>query len=136
MTDRIRGAKGTPRKPAAKKSRTRTRRTARSAVLAKITEMAGPDRGPGGAAPRDHQVLRARTSLRGSGTGCPPMPRAAKVLCFFQGGGKFKTRYATLGFMHAANLDDGAMWPVAFALKELTAAAEARVVALVKKAVS
>ena len=59
-----------------------------------------------------------------------------KVVCFFQSAQKFKTRYATFGFMHAANLDDGAMWPTAFALKELTAAEVARIDALVKKAVS
>ncbi len=59
-----------------------------------------------------------------------------KVICFFQRAQKFKTRYATFGFMHQANLDDGAMWPTAFALKELTAAEEVRIAALVKKAVS
>ena len=64
------------------------------------------------------------------------MPRNGKVVCFFQSAQKFKTRYATFGFMHEANLDDGAMWPTAFALTELTAADEARIGVLVKKAVS
>jgi uncharacterized protein YdhG (YjbR/CyaY superfamily) len=66
----------------------------------------------------------------------PAYAKDGKVVCFFQSAQKFNTRYATLGFMHAANLDKGAMWPVAFALKELTAAEEAKIVALVKKAVS
>ena len=61
---------------------------------------------------------------------------AVAVVCFFQSAQKFKTRYATFGFMHEANLDEGAMWPTAFALKELSAAEEARIGALVKKAVS
>jgi uncharacterized protein YdhG (YjbR/CyaY superfamily) len=68
--------------------------------------------------------------------GMPAYTKDGKVVCFFQSGEKFKTRYATLGFSDKANLDDGAMWPTAFALKKLTAAEEARIVALVKKAVS
>ncbi len=66
----------------------------------------------------------------------PAYARDGKVVCFFQGAAKFKTRYPTFGFQHEANLDEGAMWPVAFALKDLTAAEEARIAALVKKAVS
>jgi uncharacterized protein YdhG (YjbR/CyaY superfamily) len=66
----------------------------------------------------------------------PAYAKDGKVVCFFQSSAKFKTRYATLGFQHEANLDDGAMWPVAFALKELTAAEEARIGELVKKAAS
>src|SRR4029079_11586654 len=66
--------------------------------------------------------------------GMPAYAKDGKVVCFFQGAAKFKTRYATLGLQHAANLDDGAMWPVAFALLELTAAEEARIAALVKRA--
>jgi uncharacterized protein YdhG (YjbR/CyaY superfamily) len=66
----------------------------------------------------------------------PAYAKDGKVVCFFQAASKFKTRYGTLGFQHDANLDDGAMWPVAFALKDLTAAEEARIGALVKKAVS
>ena len=64
------------------------------------------------------------------------MPRDGKVICFFQSAGKFNTRYATLGFSDTANLDEGLMWSTAFALKELTAAEEAKIIALVKKAVS
>ncbi len=66
----------------------------------------------------------------------PAYSRDGKVVCFFQSAGKFKTRYATFGFQHPANLDEGAMWPVAFALTDLTAAEEARIIALLKKAVS
>ena len=66
----------------------------------------------------------------------PAYAKDAKIVCFFQPGQKFKTRYATLGFNDAANLDEGAMWPIAYALTELTAAAEARIGALVKKAAS
>jgi uncharacterized protein YdhG (YjbR/CyaY superfamily) len=68
--------------------------------------------------------------------GMPAYAKDGKVVCFFQSAEKFKTRYATFGFSDAANLDDGAMWPVAFALKELTATEEARIVALVKNAIS
>jgi len=68
--------------------------------------------------------------------GMPAYAKDGKVVCFFQSAQKFKTRYATFGFMHEANLDEGAMWPTAFALKELTAVEEARIGALVKKAVS
>ena len=68
--------------------------------------------------------------------GMPAYAKDGKVVSFFQSASKFKTRYATFGFMHEANLDEGAMWPIAFALKELTAAEEARIAALVKKAVS
>jgi uncharacterized protein YdhG (YjbR/CyaY superfamily) len=66
----------------------------------------------------------------------PAYARDGKVVCFFQSAHKFKSRYATFGFSDAANLDDGAMWPTSFALKELTAADEARIAALVKQAVS
>jgi len=83
---------------------------------------------------------RRRSSRIGARTRRPdPLPayaRKGKVVCFFQSVQKFKTRYATFGFMHEANLDDGALWLTAFALKELTAAEEARIVALVKRAVS
>jgi len=66
----------------------------------------------------------------------PAYAKDGKVVCFFQSAQKFKTRYATLGFQHEANLDEGAMWPVAFAVKELTVAAEARIAALVQRAAS
>ena len=87
------------------------------------------------AAPCDHQRQRARplaeTLVRDA-----RYAKDGKIVCFFQSAKRFKTRYATLGFMHEANLDEGAMWPTAFALKGLTAAEEARIGALVKKAVS
>lgn len=73
---------------------------------------------------------------RDSGTGCPPIPRTEKVVCFFQPAQKFKTRYATIGFCDRANLDDGAMWPTTYALKGLTDIEEVRIAALVKTAMS
>ena len=106
-----------------------------SAVLAKIAEMREPDRAM---CKRLHAIIKA--SAPGLSPrlwyGMPTYAKDGKVVCFFQSAQKFKTRYATLGFMHEANLDEGAMWPTAFALKELTAAEEARIGALVKKAVS
>ena len=77
-----------------------------------------------------------QNSRRKPGTGCPAYSKDGKVLCFFQNAQKFNTRYATFGFSDAANLDDGDLWPVAFALTELTATVEAKIIALVKKAAS
>src|SRR5438093_12274257 len=104
-------------------------------VLTKIAEMPEPDRG---IANRLHAVIKASAPILSPKTwyGMPAYAKDGKVVCFFQSGQKFKTRYATFGFSDAANLDKGALWPVAFALKELTATEEARIVALVKKAVS
>ena len=106
-----------------------------SAVLAKIAELPGPDRAM---AKRLHAIVKASAPALAPKTwyGMPAYAKDGKIVCFFQSAEKFKTRYATLGFSDAANLDDGAMWPVAFALKELTAAEEAKIAALVKKAVS
>jgi hypothetical protein len=106
-----------------------------SAVLAKIAEMSEADRALG---ERLHAIIKASTPALAPRLwyGMPAYAKDGKVVCFFQSAQKFKTRYATLGFMHEANLDEGAMWPTAFALKELTAAEEARIGALVKKAVS
>ena len=106
-----------------------------SAVLAKIAEMPEPDRTIGG---RLHTIIRASAPVLSPRLwyGMPAYARDGNVVCFFQNADKFKTRYTTLGFSDKANLDEGAMWPTAFALKELTAAEEARIVALVKKAVS
>jgi uncharacterized protein YdhG (YjbR/CyaY superfamily) len=106
-----------------------------SAVLAKIAEMPEPDRAM---AERLHAIIKASAPALSPKTwyGMPAYAVNGKVVCFFQSAQKFNTRYATLGFSDAANLDDGALWPVAFALKELTAAAEAKIGALVKKAVS
>ena len=106
-----------------------------SAVLAKIAAMREPDRAMG---KRLHTIIRASAPALSPRLwyGMPAYAQDDKVVCHFQSAQKFKTRYATLGFSHKANLDEGAMWPVAFALKELNAAAEARIVALLKKAVS
>jgi hypothetical protein len=106
-----------------------------SAVLAKIAEMQESDRVM---AERLHALIKASAPDLAPRTwyGMPAYARDGSVVCFFQSGQKFKTRYATLGFSDKANLDEGTMWPTAFALTELTAADEARIVALVKKAVS
>jgi hypothetical protein len=126
MRDRVQELKAGPRAGKAGEE---------SAVLAKIATMPAPDRTMG---ERLHAIIKA------SAPGLSPklwygMPAYAKdgnVVCFFQDARKFKTRYATLGFSDKATLDEGNMWPTAFALKELTAADEARIVALVKKAVT
>jgi uncharacterized protein YdhG (YjbR/CyaY superfamily) len=106
-----------------------------SAVLEKIAEMPEPERTM---AKRLHAIIKASAPALSPKTwyGMPAYAKDGKVVCFFQSAQKFKTRYATFGFSDAANLDEGALWPVAFALKELTAAEEARISALVKKAVS
>ena len=106
-----------------------------SAVLAKIAEMAEPDRAM---AKRLHAVIKARAPVLSPKLwyGMPAYAKDGKVVCFFQPSQKFKTRYATLGFNDEAHLDEGTMWPVAFALTKLSAADEARVGALAKKAVS
>jgi|SRR5579883_2107306 len=138
MAERTRSAKNTT-KPAAKRAAPRPgpradKEDGESAVLATIAAMPGPDRVLG---ERLHAIVKATAPTLSPRLwyGMPAYARDGKVVCFFQSAQKFKTRYATLGFMHEANLDEGAMWPTAFALKELTAAEEARVVALVKKAV-
>jgi uncharacterized protein YdhG (YjbR/CyaY superfamily) len=106
-----------------------------SAVLAAIASMHEPDRAM---ARRLHAIIKDSAPVLSPKTwyGMPAYARDGKVVCFFQSAQNFKTRYATFGFSETANLDEGALWPVAFALKELTAAEEARIVALVKKAVS
>ena len=105
------------------------------AVLAKIAEMQGPDRAM---AERLHEIVKASAPNLSPKTwyGMPAYARDGKVVCFFQSAAKFKTRYSTLGFSDRANLDDGNMFPTSLALKELTAAEEKRIAALVKKAVS
>ena len=105
-----------------------------SDVLAKIAEMPEPDRAM---AERLHAIIKASAPALSPRTwyGMPAYAKDGNVVCFFQSAQKFKARYATLGFSDKANLDEGAMWPTAFALKELTAAEEARISALVKKAV-
>jgi uncharacterized protein YdhG (YjbR/CyaY superfamily) len=104
------------------------------AVLAAIAAMKEPDRA---LARRVHAIVKANAPTLAPKTwyGMPAYAEDEKVVCFFQSAQKFKTRYATLGFSARAKLDDGVMWPVAFALRELTAAEEARISALVRKAV-
>ena len=104
-------------------------------VLAKIAEMPEADRV---IAERLHAIVKATAPGLSPRTwyGMPAYAMDGKVVCFFQSSHKFKTRYATLGFSDRANLDEGGMWPTAFALKKLTAAEEAWIRALVKKAVS
>jgi len=106
-----------------------------SDVLAKIAEMTEPDRAM---AERVHAIVKASAPALSPKTwyGMPAYAKDGKVVCHFQPAQKFKTRYATFGFSDSASLDEGAVWPVAFALKELTAAEEAKIAALVKKAVS
>jgi uncharacterized protein YdhG (YjbR/CyaY superfamily) len=105
-----------------------------SDVLAKIAEMQEPDRAM---AERLHAIIKTSAPDLSPKTwyGMPAYAKGGKVVCFFQSAEKFKSRYATLGFSDEANLDEGAMWPTSFALNELTAAEEGRIVALVKKAV-
>jgi len=105
-----------------------------SAVLAKIAEMPEPDRAM---AKRLHAIIKANAPALSPKTwyGMPAYAKDGKVVCFFQSAHKFKSRYATFGFNDTANLDEGAMWPTSFALTELTAAEEAKIRALVKKAV-
>jgi uncharacterized protein YdhG (YjbR/CyaY superfamily) len=106
-----------------------------SAVLAAIAAMPEPDRGM---AKRLHEIVGASAPTLWPKTwyGMPAYAKDGKVICFFQAASKFKVRYASFGFQPHANLDEGAMWPTSFALKELTAAVEAKIGALVKKAVS
>ena len=106
-----------------------------SAVLTKIAEMPKPDRVM---AEQLHEIIKRSAPDLSPKTwyGMPAYAKDGKIVCFFQSADKFKSRYATLGFNDAANLDDGAMWPTAFALKELTDAEEARIGALVKMAAS
>jgi uncharacterized protein YdhG (YjbR/CyaY superfamily) len=104
-------------------------------VLAKIAEMPAPDRV---LAERIHEIVKANAPTLSPKTwyGMPAYANeAGKVVCFFKSAAKFKSRYATLGFEEAANLDDGAMWPTSFAVKELTPKEEAKIAALVKRAV-
>jgi len=106
-----------------------------SDVLAKIAALSQPDRAM---AERLHAIVKANAPALSPKTwyGMPAYAKNGNVVCFFQSAQKFKTRYATLGFSDKANLDEGHMWPTAFALRELTAAEEAKIGALVKKAVS
>jgi uncharacterized protein YdhG (YjbR/CyaY superfamily) len=112
----------------------KNRAAGESAVLAKIAEMPEPDRAM---AERVHEIVKASAPELSPKTwyGMPAYAKDGKVVCFFQSAQKFDARYATLGFSDVANLDEGAMWPTSFALKELGAAEEAKIGALVKRAV-
>lgn len=114
--------------------RGRNKADGESDALAKIAEMPGAERAM---AERLHAIVKASAPALTPKTwyGMPAYARDGKVVCFFQSAQKFNTRYATFGFSDEANLDEGAMWPVAFALPKLTAAEAARIAALVKKAV-
>jgi uncharacterized protein YdhG (YjbR/CyaY superfamily) len=122
---------------AAMKARAREQKSANGEreVLAAIAELPEPDRAM---AERLHALVRSTAPDLAPRTwyGMPAYALDGKVVCFFQAAQKFKTRYATFGFSDTANLDDGALWPVAFALTKLTRAEEAKIAALVKKAVS
>jgi uncharacterized protein YdhG (YjbR/CyaY superfamily) len=131
MKERAQELKGQARRgPRGKKNKA----DGESEVLAKIAAMQEPDRSM---AKRLHTIIKASAPDLSPKTwyGMPAYARDGKVVCFFQSAQKFKTRYATLGFSDTANLDKGAMWPVGFALKEMTATEEAKIAALVKKAV-
>jgi hypothetical protein len=129
MRERVQELKTAARRPRADKA------DGESDLLAKIAEMPERDRAMG---KRLHAVIKSSAPRLTPRTwyGMPAYAKDGKVVCFFQSAQKFKTRYATLGFSDAANLDEGAMWPTAFALTKLTPEDEARIGALVKKAVS
>ena len=112
-----------------------SREDGEKAVLAKLAELPEPDRAMG---ERLHAIIKASAPTLSPKLwyGMPAYDKDGKVVCFFQSAQKFKSRYATFGFNDSANLDEGGMWPTAFALKELTAAEEATIAALVKRAVS
>ena len=118
-----------------KAARSGVRGADESEVLARIAAMTAPDRAM---AERLHEIIKASAPELTARLwyGMPAYAKDGKVVCFFQGAQKFKTRYSTLGFSDSAKLDDGEMWPTTFALKKLTTAEEARIVALVKRAVS
>jgi uncharacterized protein YdhG (YjbR/CyaY superfamily) len=136
FTDEERGAM----KERAKELKAAARRDAdkaegERALLAKLAELPAPDRALG---ERLHAIIKASAPALSPKLwyGMPAYAKDGKVVCFFQAAQKFNTRYATFGFNDTANLDEGTMWPTAFALTELTAADEARIGALVKQAVS
>jgi hypothetical protein len=134
-----RSAKGTTgeaaKKAAARPGPREDKADGESAVLAKIAALPGPYRAMG---ERLHAIIKASAPALSPKLwyGMPAYAKDGKVVCFFRGAEVFKERYMTLGFSDQANLDEGGLWPVAFALTELTAAEEARIGALVTKAVS
>jgi uncharacterized protein YdhG (YjbR/CyaY superfamily) len=130
MKERAKELKASPRR-----GRRAGKEDEEGAVLAKIAEMSEPDRAMG---ERLHAIIKASAPALSPRLwyGMPAYAKDGKVVCFFQNAQKFNSRYATFGFNDTANLDEGAMWPTSFALTELTAAEEARIGALVKKAAS
>ena len=135
FTDEERAAmKERARELKAEARRGKNRAAGESDVLAKIAEMQGPERAM---AERLHTIIKASAPALSPKTwyGMPAYAKDGKVVCYFQSAERFKSRYMTLGFSDEANLDEGAMWPTSFALKELNAAEEARISTLVKKAV-
>jgi uncharacterized protein YdhG (YjbR/CyaY superfamily) len=139
MADSVRSTKSTTKKaakkPAARPGTRADKADGETAVLATIAAMPAPDRA---ISERLHAIIKANAPALAPRLwyGMPAYAKDGKVVCFFRDTQKFKERYMTLGFNQEANLDEGALWPIAFALKELTAAEEARIAALVKKAVS
>ena len=136
MAESNRSAKSTPKKPAKKPAARADKADGESAVLEAIAKMPEHDRA---LAERLHAIIKASAPALSPRLwyGMPAYSKDGKIVCFFQSAGKFNSKYATLGFNHDnANLDEGNMWPSAFSLKELTAAEEARIATLVKKAVS
>jgi uncharacterized protein YdhG (YjbR/CyaY superfamily) len=135
MSEKSKGFTHEERAAMKERAKERKAEASESAVLAKIAEMQGPDRTMG---ERLHEIIKISAPSLSPKTwyGMPAYAKDGKVVCFFQSAQKFNSRYATLGFSDQANLDEGAMWPTTFALKELTAAEEARIGELVKKAVS
>ena len=136
FTDEERGAmKERAKEQKAEARANKSKAEGESDVLAKIAEMPEPERTM---AKRLHEIIKASAPVLSPKTwyGMPAYAKDGKIVCFFQSAQKFNTRYATLGFSDTANLDEGAMWPTSFALTELTAIEEARIGALVKKAVS
>jgi len=129
MKERVRELKAE-----ARRARRADQADGESDVLAKIAEMPEPDRAM---AKRLHAIIKTSAPALSPKTwyGMPAYAKGGKVVCFFQSAQKFKSRYATFGFSDEANLDEGAMWPTSFALRELTAAEEARISGLLKKAV-
>jgi len=136
FTDEERDAMRTRAKELAAEARAnKSRSEGEKDILAAIAKMSEPDRSM---AKRIHEIVKTNAPELFPKTwyGMPAYAKDDKVICFFQAAQKFKARYATFGFNDAANLDDGAMWPTSFALKELTTAEEAKITELVKKAVS
>ncbi len=135
MTESSRSARSTTKQAAARPGPSADKADGESAVLAAIAAMSGPYRAMG---ERLHAIIKANAPALSPKLwyGMPAYAKDGKIVCFFRSGEKFKERYMTLGFNQEANLDEGHMWPIAFALTELTATEEARIGALVKKAVS